>query len=264
MKVQDVADGGGLSSYFMVAIPELSANVKISCLRRDEGNSELNFIFEGRMARSQGNGLRWIILLAVVGVLLGRFAGYWLVVDAPQKADLIIVLAGETEQRPARGLQLLEQGFAPRMLLDVPAAAHIYHQAQMEIARQYLSSLPRAAELAPCPIAGLSTRDEVHDVATCLASANPASPNAGSPNSGSAGLGQAKVTRILLVTSDFHTRRALTIFRHEMPGVEFSVAAAYDPVTYGPKWWQQREWAKTFSGEIVKMLWWYGVDRWRG
>lgn len=211
------------------------------------------------MARSQGNGLRWIILLAIIGFLLGRFAGAWLVVDAPQKADLIVVLAGETEQRPTRGEQLLEQDFAPRMLLDVPAAAHIYHQDQMEIARQFLNNSPQAAKLAACPITGLSTRDEAHDVVACLASANPASSNSGSKD-----LGQAKVTRILLVTSDFHTRRALAIFRHEMPNVEFSAAASYDAVTYDPKWWQQREWAKTFVGEIVKMIWWYGVDRWRG
>ena len=221
------------------------------------------------MARSQGNGLRWIILLAVVGLLFGRFAGFWLVVDAPQKADLVVVLAGETEQRPARGLQLLDQGLAPRLLLDVPAAARIYNQHQIEIARQYLNSSPQAAKLAACPITGLSTRDEAHNVVACLASATPASLNSGSPisdspNSGSVNLGQAKVTRILLVTSDFHTRRAVTIFRHEMPNVEFSVAASYDPVTYGPKWWQQREWAKTFAGEIVKLAWWFGVDRWRG
>ena len=106
------------------------------------------------MARSQENGHRWIILLAIIGFLLGRFAGAWLVVDAPQKADLIVVLAGETEQRPTRGEQLLEQGFAPRMLLDVPAAAHIYHQDQMEIARQFLNSSPQAAKLAACPITG--------------------------------------------------------------------------------------------------------------
>lgn len=198
------------------------------------------------MARKQGNGLRWIILLAIIGVLLVRYAGTWLVVDAPQKADLIVVLAGETEQRPARGLQLVDQGFAPRLLLDVPAAAHIYHQEQMEIARQYLSNSPQAPKLAACPIAGLSTRDEARDVVACLA-AEKVSPQS-----------------ILLVTSDFHTRRALAIFRHEMPGVEFSVAASYDPVTYGPKWWQQREWAKTFAGEITKMLWWWAVDRWRG
>ena len=226
------------------------------------------------MPRSRGIRLPWIILLAVAGVLLVREAGAWLVVDAPQKADIIVVLAGETEQRPARGLQLLDQGFAPRMLLNVPAASHIYHQDQMEIAKQYLGSLPEASKLAACPISALSTRDEAHDVVVCIVSARFGSaslgsasldpPSSGSANSGPANSGAAKVKSILLVTSDFHTRRALTIFRHELPGVEFSIAASYDGVVYGPKWWEQREWAKTFSGEIVRLAWWYGVDRWRG
>ena len=198
------------------------------------------------MSRSQGNGFRWIILLAALGLFFGHEVGPWLVVDAPAKADVIVVLAGETQGRPARGLQLLDQNFAPRMLLDVPAGSYIYGQSQLQIAQQYLGSRPEAAKLAACPIVALSTRDEAHDVAKCLVA------------------NSLDVHSILIVTSDFHTRRALAIFRHEMPGFQFSSAASYDPVTYGPKWWQQREWAKTFSGECMRLLWWYGVDRWRG
>jgi hypothetical protein len=96
------------------------------------------------MSSSRGNRLRWLLLLTVIAVLLGRQAGSWLVVDNPQKSDLIVVLAGETEQRPLRGLQLLGQGFAPRMLLDAPAQAHLYRWNQLELAQQYLSGLPEA------------------------------------------------------------------------------------------------------------------------
>ena len=38
--------------------------------------------------------------------------------DAPEKSDAIVVLAGETNIRPARGLELLRQGTAPRAFLD--------------------------------------------------------------------------------------------------------------------------------------------------
>ncbi len=150
--------------------------------------------------------------------------------------------------RPARGLQLLSQGFAPKMLLDVPAATRIYHWSQLELAQQYLSSLSAAPSLTACPIPGLSTKDEAHDVARCLASSGVA----------------PGVHRVLLVTSDFHTRRALSTFRREIPGIEFSVTAAYDPEQYGTKWWQHRQWAKIFFDECVKLVWWYGIDRWRG
>ena len=202
------------------------------------------------MAKSRGNGLRWFVLFVALAVFVGYEGGSWLVVDRPEKADAIVVLAGETEQRPARGLQLLADGLAPRMLLDAPAATQIYHRSQLELAQQYLrgqivTGKPGAGQLSVCPIVGLSTRDEARDVAGCLKTQS------------------SGVRHVLLVTSDFHTRRALAIFRHEIPGVEFSAAAAYDPAQYGVKWWQHRQWAKTFFDEGVRLIWWYGVDRWR-
>ena len=195
------------------------------------------------MGKSRGNWLRWVLLLGLVGVVVGRDGGGWLVVDSPQPADVIVVLAGEMEQRPAKGLALLASGLAPRLLLDAPAGTLVYHRSQLELAQEFLRGLPQASQVAACPIVGLSTKAEAQDVGRCLAGAG--------------------VRRVLLVTSDFHTRRALAIFRHEIPGVEFTSAAAYDPAQYGVKWWQQRQWAKTFFDECVRLVWWYGVDRWR-
>jgi len=197
------------------------------------------------MAKSRGNRLLWLVVFIVLAVFAGYEGGSLLIVDRPEKADAIVVLAGETEQRPARGLQLLSDGLATRMLLDAPAATQIYHRSQLELARQFLRSQPAADHLSVCAIVGLSTRDEARDVAGCLkAQVGP-------------------VHSVLIVTSDFHTRRALAIFRHEIPGVAFGAAAAYDPAQYGTKWWQHRQWAKTFFDECVRLVWWYGVDRWR-
>ena len=163
-------------------------------------------------------------------------------IDDPQPADTIVVLAGETDRRPARALELLGQGRARRMLLDVPAAAKIYNLTQVQLAEKYIQSLPQAESIRVCPIEGLSTRDESHDVARCLSS------------DGS--------TRILIVTSDFHTRRALSIFRHELHGKNFSVAAAYNDTQFGTHWWMHREWAKTCLDEWLRLVWWNAVDRW--
>src|SRR5882757_5632017 len=126
------------------------------------------------MPKSRGNRLLWVLLLAVAAVILGSQAGSWLVVDSPQPADAIIILAGETEQRPAKGLQLLAKGLAPRLVLDAPAGNRIYRWSQLELAQQYLSGLPAAPQLSACPIFGLSTRDEARDVAGCLASSEAA------------------------------------------------------------------------------------------
>jgi len=67
----------------------------------------------------------------------------------------------------------------------------------------------------------------------------------------------------LLVTSDYHTRRALSTFRKKAPGIEWTVASLSDPTEFGVKWWQRREWAKTLVGEWERVVWWHLVDRWK-
>ncbi|MFZ0294695.1 MAG: ElyC/SanA/YdcF family protein, partial [Candidatus Sulfotelmatobacter sp.] len=68
---------------------------------------------------------------------------------------------------------------------------------------------------------------------------------------------------VLIVTSDFHTRRALEIFRREFPEREFSVAAARNDEGFGTRWWTHRQWAKTFVDEWLRLIWWKVVDQWR-
>ena len=96
---------------------------------------------------------RLIVLIA--GLLLLVFvalSGRLLVVDQPRKADVILVLAGETDKRPTRGLELLDQGVAPRMILDVPAGGQIYQWRQLELAQKYVENLPRAKDVSICPV----------------------------------------------------------------------------------------------------------------
>jgi len=189
----------------------------------------------------------WIAAIALAAMLwaFAAEAGQWLVVDAPQPSDVILVLAGETEHRPARAMQLLDQGYGRRVVMDVPAAAKIYGVSERQFAEKYIGSLPEAAAVRICPIEGLSTLEESHDVEKCLASED---------ESGS---------RILIVTSDYHSRRALSIFRHELPGKTFSVAVARDDAEFGTRWWTHREWAKICMGEWERLLWWNAVERWR-
>jgi hypothetical protein len=190
--------------------------------------------------------MRRFQLVLIVGALfivtLGVTSGRFLVVNHPRQSDVIVVLAGETDRRPARGLELLGQGFASGLILDVPAESKIYRWKQAEIARKYVEGLPQAGSITVCPIYGHSTRDEAQDVSRCLQ-----------------GVG---ARRILLVTSDFHTRRALSIFTRVLPA-DYSVAAAFDASEFGVQWWQHREWAKVNFEEWSKLIWWELVDRWR-
>jgi hypothetical protein len=183
------------------------------------------------------------ILLSALFVGVAANAGSFLLVDAPQRSDVVLVLAGETKERPQLALRLLSEGYGRNILLDVPVNSKIYEFTQIQLAEKYVSDLPQAASVSICPIEGLSTKGESKDVERCLAGKT--------------------VKSVLIVTSDFHTRRALSIFRRELPQYQFSVAAARDEEQFGTRWWAHRQWAKIFFDEWLRMLWWKAVDQWR-
>src|SRR5450755_3670960 len=182
------------------------------------------------MTRAMGRRRILMLVAVVAGVAgLAANAGRFLVVDAQVRSDVILVLAGETEHRPERALELLDQGYGRRVVIDVPANAKSYGFTDVELARKYVQGLPQASMVEICPIEGLSTRDESHDAERCLA--------------------DVEAKNVLIVTSDFHTRRALSIFRHEIRGASFSTAAALDETQFGTHWWAHRQWAKTCVDE---------------
>jgi hypothetical protein len=180
----------------------------------------------------------------VVVLLLGAaLCARWLVEDEPKKSDVILVLAGEADKRPARGLELLDQGYGRKLILDVSTRERVFLWTTPELAEKYVATLAQRSAISICPIRGLSTRDEAREAALCLQAVGGHD--------------------MLLVTSDYHTRRALSVFRREIPEDHFAVAAAYDSQEFGVNWWQHREWAKTNLYEWLRLVWWETVDRWR-
>jgi len=184
-----------------------------------------------------------LVLLAALSVGLAARAGSFLVVGSPRPSDVILVLAGETDRRPERALHLLAQGYGRRVVLDVPTNSKIYEFTEIQLAQKYVQDLPQGASVSICPIEGLSTKDESKDAEKCLARAGGKS--------------------VLIVTSDFHTRRALSVFQREIPGYEYSVVAARDQEQFGVRWWTHRQWAKTFVDEWLRLIWWKTIDQWR-
>jgi uncharacterized SAM-binding protein YcdF (DUF218 family) len=186
--------------------------------------------------------IRIPIILTLLLVVAGAYSGRFLVIDAPQKSDVIVVLAGDTDRRPERGFELLDQGFAAHLLLDVPAGGRIYGSTEPELAQRWLERLPHADAMNICPTNGLSTKIETRDVERCLE-----------------GHGWHSV---LIVTSDFHTRRAWSTFRRQLPAYQFRVAASHNDPEFGVDWWRHRQWAKVNLDEWLRLIWWYLVDRW--
>jgi uncharacterized SAM-binding protein YcdF (DUF218 family) len=188
--------------------------------------------------------LRFLLIVVLASALIFSLSsGRFLLIDNPQPADVIVVLAGETDQRPRRALELLARGYAHQVILDVPADAKVFGVTTQQIAGQYVSQLPQRESVSICPIFGLSTKTEAPDSGRCIA--------------------KTGAHKVLLVTSDYHTRRALSTFQHELPQYQFYVAAARDPRQFGIPWWERRQWAKLNLDEWLRLVWWELVDRWR-
>jgi len=171
--------------------------------------------------------------------------GTQLIIDNPQKSDAIVVLA-EGDQRYWRGLELLRAGYGRHLVLDAMTWV-LYGQTRDHLARLFVSRTAgvNASEVSVCPMSADSTGDEANRVNECLLALDP------------------KPRSVLLVTDQYHTRRALMTFRRRLPQYTWTAAAVSNDFQYGLPWWKRREWAKTYFIESEKLLWWELFDRWR-
>jgi hypothetical protein len=130
---------------------------------------------------------------------LQRFWQRWLVVSVPMsKADALIVLGGESLDRPQMAARLYLEGVARRIYVTGEGDAGRSRQRLME------------GGVAPEDVVLEKKAVTTYENATLLR-----------PILESRGIRSA-----VLVTSPFHTRRALATFRHEIPGISFGVVGA--------------------------------------
>lgn len=146
--------------------------------------------------------------LFVQGPSFTRFWKYWLVVSVPiDKADALIVLGGEALARPTEAARLYKAGTAPVIFVSGVGDAAKNRQVLMG--------------------AGVSSTKIVTEpnATTTYANAVLLKPF----------LEAAHVRTALIVTSPFHTRRALATFRKVMPMIQFGVTDA------SINWWAKPE-----------------------
>ena len=167
--------------------------------------------------------------IALLAVFLARHAGSYLVVSAPEHADLIVVMAGgNNDLRYLTGLRLMDEGWAPRLMLDVFAKGITFGNKDIDLAREFVEkTAPNRAIV--CALEENSTYAEARSVAKCLHGTN--------------------VKSILVVTSEYHTRRTREVFRKRLPQYQISIYASPDRYFFGQKWWQTREWSKNTLAE---------------
>jgi uncharacterized SAM-binding protein YcdF (DUF218 family) len=182
-----------------------------------------------------------LLLLADLFVALSVLAasGVFLTVDDPRPSDVILVLGGhDDETRYRKGLELLRAGYAGRLVVDADVSGSWFGATEASIIQEYvkLTAGSLAARVIVCPVRANSTRDETVEANSCLT------------------MTQAK--RVLLVTSDYHTRRALLIFRTRLPQYEWSVAGAVEDIEPGKRWWRNPSWVKQVAKEWTKLVYW--------
>jgi uncharacterized SAM-binding protein YcdF (DUF218 family) len=187
--------------------------------------------------------LALILLLTGAALFFFSRAGSYLVINAPQRSDVMVVLAGGGgSSRFLQAVRLQKMGYAPLILVDAETGAEFYGKSEADLVLDYLRSTNQTGTLV-CPTTSDSTFSEAADVRRCMRRTGASSA--------------------IIVTSDFHTRRALEIFRKRLPQYEWSAAASSAPANAAEQYWKHRWWAKTVIDEWEKYLWWELVDRWR-
>jgi uncharacterized SAM-binding protein YcdF (DUF218 family) len=191
-----------------------------------------------------------IALLLAFALAAGlSFAGKWLAnQDRPEKADAILILAGD----PARAFyaaDLYAQGYAAKIYVSRPVRLpsqrllddlRVPFPRYEEIDRQVLikKGVPdKSISILPQP--ATSTVDEAIGVARLL---------------------EGKKVRLLVITSPYHVRRARMVFGDLLPNTEIRIVATPYEV-FPAQWWKNQDAARNMVLELSKILFYLAGGR---
>lgn len=166
-----------------------------------------------------------------------RFAGnFWIVNDSPEASDAIVILSDDNYEgdRAARAAELFHAGWAPRVVASGRFLRPYASIAELEERDLKDHGVPAGA-IVPFEHHAENTREEGAALAQLFS--------------------ERGWKRILLVTSNYHTRRSKYIFERALPsGTVLRVMAAQDSEYDPNNWWRSRGGTKIFFHEFVGML----------
>jgi uncharacterized SAM-binding protein YcdF (DUF218 family) len=190
-----------------------------------------------------------LALVAAAAVVLG--GGRLLVADdpLPPRADALVVLAGSTRGERARrteAVRLLAQARAGQLVLSAPRVNYLGEWIP-DLMRRYVERVygaEQARRTVLCTHDADSTLEEAQALRPCL---------------------EARGWRtVVVVTSNYHTRRARRIWRRALkdtsPPIHVFVHGVDDGDFDPQGWWRRRRSAKTFLEEAIKSVWSYAFE----
>lgn len=181
----------------------------------------------------------FIFILVVCAVLylarvpLLRLAGeFWVVDERPETSDVIVVLSGDNydAERAARAASLFKSGMAPRVVATGRALRSYATTTDLMKRDLVEHGVPESA-IVPFTHKADDTRDEAAAVSEFVRSHG--------------------WKKILLVTSNYHTRRSQYIYEHVLPSSDQLLTVAAPDSNYDPNyWWRTRTGVKIFFHEL--------------
>lgn len=200
-----------------------------------------------------------LVVLAAVGWLAAepilRAAGRFLVVDqAPARADAIVVLSGSVPDRILEAVDLYQDGYAPLIVL----CGEPENEGTRQL-RQRGVVLPRGHEVH----ASIAVQLGVPESAIVVVDRPPGSTFT-EALAILDGLAERGARTVLLVTSQYHTRRAGLIYRHLAGGsIEIITRPARSGGFDAEGWWHDRMTVRRVLIEYQKLAMFQLWDRWK-
>jgi uncharacterized SAM-binding protein YcdF (DUF218 family) len=176
-----------------------------------------------------------VVLALIFHTALLTALGSYLVSDhAPEKADVALVLAGgEGGERILKGAQLVRDGYAPAAFISGPGGVYDSYECDLAIPFAVRRGFPESYFI-----------HAEHHAHSTFEEAQAVLPE----------IRKRGYKRILLVTSNYHTHRAVGIFERQAPDLDFIPIAAPDAYFTANGWWHNREGQKTFLVEWEKTI----------
>jgi len=181
-----------------------------------------------------------LLVLLLNPLTLEWIASRYVVDDRMEHADALVALRSDATQQKVRideAAQLFRERYASLFLLDVYEGS-IYDHPESELAADYVKrrGVPKE-QTRNCENVADSTAEETVALRSCLERIGAKS--------------------VIVVTSEFHTRRSRLLFQHAFSGSGITVGLhpVYDPKYWDSHWWRKRRWAKTFFDETIKIVW---------